>query len=82
MDGSVIVMRKYGKDLDVEWVQHICAYYLEILQPLFARSLSGEVSRGDVLAEVTREKIMAWRSVVVPEEFIDLRPQRGFVMSM
>lgn len=82
LDGSVIVMRRYGKDLDIEWVQHICAYYLEILQPRFARSLSGEVSRGDVLAEITREKIMAWRSVVVPGDFIDLRPQRGYVMSM
>lgn len=75
-------MREYGKDLDAEWVKHICAYYLEILQPLFARSLSGEVSRGDLLAKITSEKIMAWKSVVAPGEFIDLRPQRGFVENM
>ncbi|KAJ6108541.1 hypothetical protein N7523_009864 [Penicillium sp. IBT 18751x] len=59
-DGSVIVMRRNGKDLDVEWVQHICAYYLEVLPSLFARALSGEISRGDVLAEITREKIIEW----------------------
>jgi hypothetical protein len=82
VDGSVLVMREYGKDLEVEWVQHICAYYIEVLQPLFARSLSGEVSRRDVLAEVTSEKIMAWKSVVAPGEPIDLRPQRGFVENM
>ncbi|KAJ5951068.1 uncharacterized protein N7479_009481 [Penicillium vulpinum] len=78
-DGSVIVMRRHGEDLDVEWVQHICTYYLEVLQPLIARSLSGELSRGDVLAEVTRERIMAWKSVATPGEFMNPRPERGFV---
>lgn len=67
-DGSIIVMRTDGKDLDVERVQHICAYYLKVLQPLFARALSGEISREDVLAEITREKIMAWISVLTPGE--------------
>lgn len=81
-DGSIIVMRRYGKDLDVEWVQHICAYYLEVLQPLFAMSLSGEISREDVLAEITCEKIMAWISVVTPGGLMDLGPQRAFVKSM
>jgi hypothetical protein len=36
-DGSFIVMRRCGKDLDVQWVQRICAYFLEILQPLIKR---------------------------------------------
>ncbi|CAI7639200.1 unnamed protein product [Penicillium pancosmium] len=78
-DGSIIVMRGNGMDLDVEWVQHICAYYLKVLQPLFARSLSGELSREDVLAEVTREKIMTWISVVMLGELMSLGPQRGVV---
>lgn len=59
-DGSVIIMREYGKDLDVEGVQHICAYFLEVLPPLFEKLLCGEISRGDVLAEIKREKIMEW----------------------
>ncbi|CAI7607135.1 unnamed protein product [Penicillium bialowiezense] len=82
LDGSIIVMRRYGKDLDVEWVQHICAYYLKVLQPLFARALSGDISREDVLAEVTRERIMAWISVVAPGGSMNLEPHRGSVKSM
>jgi hypothetical protein len=78
-DGSIIVMRENGMDLDVERVQHICSYYLNVLQPLFAKALSGEISREYVLAEVTREKIMAWISVVMPGEIMSLGPQRGFV---
>lgn len=81
-DGSIIVMRRHGKDLDVEWVQHICAYYLEVLRPLFAMSLSGEISREGVLAEVTREKIIAWISVKTPGDFTNLGPQRAFVKSL
>ncbi|KAJ5704463.1 hypothetical protein N7536_000152 [Penicillium majusculum] len=82
LDGSIIVMRGYGKDLDVEWVQHICSYYLNVLEPLFVRALSGDISRENVLAEVTREKIMAWISVVAPGGSVDLEPERGSVKSM
>ncbi|KAJ5998539.1 hypothetical protein N7451_006349 [Penicillium sp. IBT 35674x] len=83
-DGSVLVMRRYGRDLDVEWLQHICAYYLEVLPPLFAKTSCGEISRDDVLAEITCEKIMKWKSVVIrgAGDVTNVRLQRGFVKSM
>jgi hypothetical protein len=52
-----------------------------VLKPLFEKALAGEVSRQDVLDEITLEKSTAWKPIdaytgVVAEQ---PRPQRGFV---
>lgn len=78
-DGSVVLWREYGIDLEVKLAQHMCDYCLEVLKPLLARSLAGEISRQHVLAEITFEKMMAWRPVESPREVMGPMPQRGFV---
>ena len=58
--GSAILLREDHQDLDTELVEVMCGYCVEVLQPLFERSRNGEVSRSEVFAEISKEKLIAW----------------------
>jgi len=58
--GSAILLREDRQDLDTELVEVMCRYCVEVLQPLFERSRNGEVSRSEVLAEISKGKLTAW----------------------
>ncbi|KAF4188964.1 hypothetical protein CNMCM7927_009634 [Aspergillus lentulus] len=82
--GSVLLRRLDEEDLDLATAEHMCFYCLEVLKPLFDKALSGEVSRQDVLDEITLEKATEWKPIdaytrVTGEQ---QRPQRGFVRRM
>lgn len=53
-------MRGDRQNLDTELVEVMCWYCVEVLQPLFEKSRNGEVSRSEVLAEISKEKLTAW----------------------
>jgi hypothetical protein len=52
---------------------------MEVLKPLFEKSLRGEISRQDVLAEILPEKMMAWKPAEAFQETEQLGLQQGFV---
>lgn len=81
-DGSVILLRENRTDLDVEWARNMSGYCLEVLKPLLEKSVAGDVSPQDVLAEATLEKMMAWKPVETPRKVAETRPRRGFVARM
>ncbi|KFH46078.1 hypothetical protein ACRE_030900 [Hapsidospora chrysogenum ATCC 11550] len=59
-DGSLLLLREDGADLEVESAQRICRYCVEVLEPLFARSVAGEIPFSTVLKEVAPDRLMAW----------------------
>jgi hypothetical protein len=58
--GSTILLRCDHQDLDTELAEMMCRYCVEVLQPLFEKSLKGEVSRSEVLAEISQERMSVW----------------------
>jgi hypothetical protein len=58
--GSAILLRENRQDLDTKLVEVMCRYCVKVLQPLFERSRNGEVSRSEVLAEISKKKLTAW----------------------
>jgi hypothetical protein len=57
----------------------MAVYRLEILKPLFEKSLKGEISRQDVLAEITPKKMISWKPAVSSQDTEKFIPRRGFV---
>jgi hypothetical protein len=54
--GNAILLNDDRVDLSFELVQTITAYSLEVLKPLFEKSLKGGISRQDVLADILPER--------------------------
>lgn len=77
-DGNVILLSQDRADLTVELVQTMAGYCLEILKPLFEKSMRGEISRQEVLSEISPEKMM-WKSAEATQDNEELTPRRGFV---
>lgn len=82
-DNSILLLRENGEDMDLELAKAICGYCLEVLEPLFERALAREISRQDVLQEITPMKLRAWN----PGHFSDKvatepMPRRGYVVSL
>ena len=59
-EGEVIILGDNGEELSLDVVAHLCRYCVEVLQPLFRRAISGEISRDDVLKEISPQKLAAW----------------------
>ena len=58
--GSAILLRGDGQELDTELAEMMCRYCVDVLQPLFDKSLKREVSRSKVLSEISQERMSAW----------------------
>jgi hypothetical protein len=58
--GSAILLREDGQDLDTELAEMMCRYCVDVLQPLFDKSLKREVLCSQVLSEITQERMSAW----------------------
>lgn len=80
LDGSVLLLREDREDLKLAWAKRLSCYCLEVLKPLFERAISGEISRQDVLDEITFQKYIAWKLVDASTGVTaEPRPARGFV---
>jgi hypothetical protein len=80
IDGSVLLLREDREDLGLAWAKHISPYCLSVLKPLFDSALSGEISRQDVVGEITFKKAIAWEPVdASPGVIAEPRTRRGFV---
>lgn len=80
IDGSFLLIRADREDMDFALAKHMSCYCFDVLKPLFERTLSGEISRQDVLEEITFDKAMAWKLVDASTGVAaEPRPQRGFV---
>ncbi|KAK4168118.1 hypothetical protein QBC43DRAFT_309729 [Cladorrhinum sp. PSN259] len=66
--GSAILARTDRQDLDVPEIIHLCRYCVEVLQPLFKRAIRGEISRLEVMKEISAEKLSAWSSATIPPD--------------
>ncbi|KAL3475987.1 hypothetical protein BJX99DRAFT_258881 [Aspergillus californicus] len=83
LDSSILLLQESREDMDLARAKEICCYCLEVLEPLLKRVLVGEISRQDVLREITFEKVRAWKPAEASDEGIsELRPRRGFVAHM
>lgn len=67
-EGTAILARTDGQDLDVLEVIHLCRYCVEVLQPLFKRAIAGEMSRFEVMQEISAEKLSAWSPATIPRD--------------
>jgi len=65
-EGSAILARADGQSLHVDEVIHLCRYCVEVLQPLFKLAISGDISRLEVMKEVSAQKLSKW----LPAEMI------------
>ena len=63
LDGSVLLLRENREDLNLAWTKRLSCYCLDVLKPLFERALSGEISRQDVLDEITPQNLIEWKPV-------------------
>ncbi|KAK2813701.1 hypothetical protein FQN50_000099 [Emmonsiellopsis sp. PD_5] len=82
IDGNVLLQREDREDLDLASARQISCYCLDVLKPLFERAVSGEISRQDVLEQITPTKAIAWKPVDSSNGLVDIgkpKPQRGFV---
>jgi hypothetical protein len=58
--GSTILLREDCRNLDTELVEMMCRYCVDVLQPLFDKSLKTEVPRSKVLSEISQGRMSAW----------------------
>lgn len=80
IDQSILLLHQDRQDLEFALAERLSRYCLEVLDPLFERGLSREISRQSVLDEEEYEKLIAWKPIDTPPSLIaELRPQRGFV---
>lgn len=79
LSGNVILSSDNGADLSVELAQKMTDYCLVFLKPLFEKSLRGEISRQEVLAEIVPEKIIEWKPSEASQDTEQFGPRRGFV---
>ncbi|KAK2734482.1 hypothetical protein FQN55_002652 [Onygenales sp. PD_40] len=85
IDGTILLQREDREDLDLACARHLCRYCLDVLKPLFERAVSGEISRQNVLEQITPKKAIAWKPVDSSTGVVDIdkpRPRRGFVARM
>ena len=59
---SAILLREDRQDLDTELAEMMCRYCVDVLKPLFAKSLrlKGEVPRSEVLLETSQDRMSLW----------------------
>jgi hypothetical protein len=58
--GGAILMREDGQGLDTELAEMMCRYCVDVLQPLFDKSLKGEASCSEVFSEISQERMNGW----------------------
>ncbi|KAJ5158523.1 uncharacterized protein N7500_008174 [Penicillium coprophilum] len=80
LDGSVLLLREDQADLNLTLAKRLICYCLDVLKPLFERAILGEISRQDVLDEITSEKFSVWKPTDASTDVgVEPRPARGFV---
>ena len=83
LDGSILLLSEDREDLNIAWTKILSCYCLDVLKPLFERALSGEISRQDVLNEITPQKLIVWKPVDASTD-VAAGPmsRRGFVRNI